>query len=202
MPPLLVTALSTPPSAPPYSAEMPLVFTCTSCRYSNTVFWRDCPFTSELVTMPSTVNAFSAPLAPFTWNPPSISPALTDGAVKASDWNERPLGSRSISSEATLCAINVLRRSTSGADSPVTWTTSVRAPTDSWVFNSNARPSTTLMSVRSTTVKPVSSNRTLYRPGARSGAMNCPFASVTNVLDSPEILLVVTTVTPGNAPLV
>src|SRR5438132_8246418 len=34
------TALTTPPSAPPYSAEIPLVFTCTSCKYSNTVFCR------------------------------------------------------------------------------------------------------------------------------------------------------------------
>src|SRR6185369_2058264 len=102
LPPLLVTALTTPPSAPPYSAEIPLVLTCTSCRYSNTVFWRDAPFTSELVTMPSTVKAFSAPLAPFTWMPPSTWPWVTDGAVNAIDWNDRPFGMRSNSSALTL----------------------------------------------------------------------------------------------------
>ena len=59
------------------------------------MFWRDWPLTSVLVTTPSTVNAFSAPLAPFTWKPPSISPEFTDGAVSAIDWNERPFGSRS-----------------------------------------------------------------------------------------------------------
>ena len=82
LPPLLVTALMTPPSAPPNSAEMPLVLTCTSWRYSNTVFCRERPSTSELVTVPSTVNVFSAPLAPLTWKPPSISPWFTDGAVE------------------------------------------------------------------------------------------------------------------------
>jgi hypothetical protein len=56
---------------------------------------------SELVTMPSTVNEFSAPLAPFTWKPPSTSPALTDGAVMAIDWNERLFGRRSNSSAVT-----------------------------------------------------------------------------------------------------
>ena len=140
MPPLLVTALTTPPSAPPYSAEMPLVLTWTSCRYSNTVFWRDAPLTSELVTMPSTVNEFSAPLAPLTWMPPSISPWLTDGALKAIDWNERPFGRRSNSSALTLCAMRVLRVSTSGVASPTTCTVSVWAPTFSWVLSSNSRP--------------------------------------------------------------
>ena len=76
MPPDLVTALMTPPSAPPYSAGMPTVLTCTSCRYSNTVFWRDWPPSKLLVETPSTVNWFSEPLAPLTWNPPSMSPGV------------------------------------------------------------------------------------------------------------------------------
>ena len=161
MPPLLVTALTTPPSAPPYSAEMPLVLTWTSCRYSNTVFWRDWPLTSELVTMPSTVNAFSAPLAPFTWMPPSTSPWLTDGALKAIDWKDRPFGRRSNSSALTLWPISVLRVSTSGVASPTTCTTSVWAPTFSCVLTSNSRPSRTRTSGRSDVVKPLSSNRTV-----------------------------------------
>jgi hypothetical protein len=157
----LVTALITPPSAPPYSAAMPLVLTCTSCRYSNTVFWRDWPLTSELVTTPSTVKAFSEPLAPFTCMPPSISPWFTDGAVSAIDWNERPFGSRSNSSALTLCAMSVLRLSTSGVVSPVTWTTSVNSPTRIWASSSKVRPRLTLTSGRSTFEKPVSSNRTV-----------------------------------------
>ena len=52
--------------------------------------------------MPSTVNEFSAPLAPLTWKPPSTSPELTDGAVSAIDWKERPFGRRSNSSAVTL----------------------------------------------------------------------------------------------------
>ena len=35
-------------------------------EYSKTVSWRDLPSISELVTTPSTANAFSAPLAPLT----------------------------------------------------------------------------------------------------------------------------------------
>jgi len=66
LPPDLVTALTTPPRAPPYSALMPPVLTCTSCRYSNTASWRERPSTRLLVVTPSTVNEFSAPLAPFT----------------------------------------------------------------------------------------------------------------------------------------
>ncbi len=70
------------------------------------------------------MNAFSAPLAPFTWKPPSISPEFTDGAVRAIDWKLRPFGMRSISSAVTLCAMIVLRVSTSGAFSAVTCTAS------------------------------------------------------------------------------
>jgi hypothetical protein len=64
--------------------------------------------------MPSTVNEFSAPLAPFTWIPPSTSPWLTEGDENAIDWNERPFGSRSNSSAVTLWPMSVLRVSTSG----------------------------------------------------------------------------------------
>ena len=46
-------------------------------------------------TTPSTVNWFSEPLAPLTWNPPSMSPEITDGAVMATDWKLRPFGIRS-----------------------------------------------------------------------------------------------------------
>ena len=73
------------------------------------MFWRDEPLIRLLVTTPSTVNAFSAPLAPLTWKPPSISPEFTDGAVRASDWKLRPFGIRSISSAVTLCDTRVLR---------------------------------------------------------------------------------------------
>ena len=73
------------------------------------MFCRDEPLIRLLVTTPSTVNAFSAPLAPLTWKPPSISPEFTDGAVMASDWKLRPLGIRSISSAVTLCDTRVLR---------------------------------------------------------------------------------------------
>ncbi len=57
---------------------------------------------------PSTVKAFSAPLAPFTWKPPSISPEFTEGAVSARLWKLRAFGSRSNSSAVTLCATVVL----------------------------------------------------------------------------------------------
>ena len=125
------------------------------------MFWRDWPLTSELVTMPSTVNEFSAPLAPFTWKPPSTSPWLTDGALKAIDWKERPFGSRSNSSALTLWPISVLRVSTSGVASPTTCTVSVCAPTPNCVSISNSRPSMTSTSARSTVVNPLSSNRTV-----------------------------------------
>ena len=163
------------------------------------MFWRDWPLISELVVMPSTVKPFSAPLAPFTWKPPSTSPAFTDGAVRAIDWKDRPFGSRSNSSALTLWAISVLRLSTSGEASAVTCTDSVRAPTVSWVLTSNERPSATLTSGRSTRVNPASSNSTLYRPGFRSAATNWPLASVTNERVSPEERLVTVTVTPGMA---
>ena len=136
LPPDLVTALMTPPSAPPNSAGMPVVLTCTSWMYSNTVFWRDAPLIRLFVTTPSTVKAFSAPLAPFTWKPPSISPEFTDGAVSAIDWKLRPFGMRSISSAVTLCAMIVLRVSTSGAFSAVTCTASVTLPTFSAALRS------------------------------------------------------------------
>jgi len=54
--------------------------------------------------------------------PPSISPWLTDGALKAIDWNDRPFGRRSNSSAVTLWPMTVLRVSTSGVASPTTWT--------------------------------------------------------------------------------
>ena len=124
------------------------------------MFWRDWPLINELVVMPSTVNPFSAPLAPFTWKPPSTSPAFTDGAVSAIDWNDRPFGRRSNSSALTLCAMSVLRLSTSG-DSPVTCTDSVNPATLISVFTSKVRPRTTLTSGRSTRVNPLRSNDTL-----------------------------------------
>ena len=125
------------------------------------MFWRDWPLINELVVMPSTVKPFSAPLAPLTWKPPSTSPALTDGAVSAIDWNERPFGRRSNSSALTLCAMSVLRLSTSGDASAVTCTDSVTAPTLISVLTSNERPRATLTSGRSTRVNPASSKRTL-----------------------------------------
>ena len=67
--------------------------------------------------MPSTLNWFSEPLAPFTWIPPSTSPELTDGEAIAMDWNVRVFGRRSNSSAVTLCATAVLLKSISGAAS-------------------------------------------------------------------------------------
>ena len=119
------------------------------------MFWRERPSTRLLVTTPSTVKAFSAPLAPLTWKPPSISPALTDGAVSAMDWKLRPFGSRSISSSRTLCATSVLRTSMS-CGAPETWTTSVRSPTFSWASNLIVLPSVTATSLNSTVAKPES----------------------------------------------
>ena len=136
----------TPPSAPPYSASMPPVLTWTSCRYSNTVSCRDLPLSRLLVITPSTVNVFSAPLAPLTWKPPSISPELTDGAVRAMPWKLRAFGMRSNSSAVTLCATAVLRRSICFSASAVTLTTSVTAPTLSLAGKSTVRPSRTSMS--------------------------------------------------------
>ena len=111
--------------------------------------------------MPSTVNAFSALLAPFTWKPPSTSPELTDGAVSAIDWNERLFGRRSNSSAVTLWPMSVLRVSTSGAACAVTWTVSVSCPTRICASRLNDRPRRTLMSRRSKVVKPLSSNATV-----------------------------------------
>ena len=136
---------------------MPVVLTCTSCRYSNTVFWRDEPLIRLLVTTPSTVNAFSAPLAPFTWKPPSISPELTDGAVMASDWKLRPFGIRSISSAVTLCDTRVLRESIAGRASACTWTTSVMSPTLSCASTLSVLPRLTATSSIDTLAKPLSS---------------------------------------------
>ena len=48
--------------------------------YSNAVFCLDEPLITLVVLSPLTVYEFSAPLAPFTWMPPSISPWLTNGA--------------------------------------------------------------------------------------------------------------------------
>ena len=84
------------------------------------MFWREWPASKLLVETPSTVNWFSEPLAPLTWNPPSMSPEFTDGAVIATDWKLRPFGILSISSAVTLCAMIVLRVSTRGALSAVT----------------------------------------------------------------------------------
>ncbi len=74
------------------------------------------------------LNWFSAPLAPFTWKPPSISPEFTDGDASASDWKVRAFGRRSNSSAVTLCAIEVRLVSINGAAS-VTWTVSATEPT-------------------------------------------------------------------------
>ena len=89
---------------------------------------------------PSTVKEFSAPLAPFTWKPPSMSPGLTDGAVIAMLWKLRAFGRRSNSSAVTLCATVVLFGSICGV-APVTFTISVTAPTCNFGENSMLRPS-------------------------------------------------------------
>lgn len=156
----MVTALTTPPIAPPYSAEMPAVFTCTSCTYSNTVFCRERPLNRLPVTTPSIVKVFSAPLAPFTWNPPSSTPALTEGAVAASDWKLRVLGSRAISSAPTLCATVVVRRSMRGDALEVTCTASARLPTSSVAPSSRVLPRNTVTAGASRAAKPARSKRT------------------------------------------
>ena len=88
---------------------MPPVFTWTSWRISNTASWREWPLIRLVVEMPSMVKLFSAPLAPLTWKPPSISPEFTDVAVSASDWKLRAFGSRSNSSAVMLFAIGRVR---------------------------------------------------------------------------------------------
>ena len=92
---------------------------------------------------PSTVKLFSAPLAPFTWKPPSISPWFTPGDVNAMPWKLRVFGMRSNSSAVTLWATVVLRRSTCVFVSPVTVTVSLTAPTVNVALRSAVRPSST-----------------------------------------------------------
>ena len=102
LPPDFVTALMTPPSAPPYSASRPEVLTCTSWRYSKTASWRWLPWIRLTTETPSTVKLFSPADAPFTWKPPSSSPVLTDGSAAASAWKLRPFGMTSNSSAGML----------------------------------------------------------------------------------------------------
>jgi hypothetical protein len=96
-----------------------------------------------LVFTPSTVKLFSAPLAPFTWKPPSMSPKLTPGDVSAIPWNERVFGMRSNSSAVTLWATVVLCRSTCVFVSLVTVTTSLTPPTFNDAGKSAVLPSST-----------------------------------------------------------
>ena len=159
-PPDLVTALITPPIAPPYSAGMPVVLTCTSWTYSNAASWRDRPVYRLPVATPSIVNAFSALLAPLTWMPPSMAPVLTDGAVTASDWKLRVLGSRSNSSSVTFCATTAPRTSISGGGSAATRTVSLTLPSLSVPSARNVFPRSTATSGISLRANPVSSKLT------------------------------------------
>jgi hypothetical protein len=106
------------------------------------------------------LNWFSAPLAPLTWNPPSISPEFTDGVVKTSDWKLRPFGSLSISSEVMLFAISVVVTSITGAAS-VTWIVCSVAPTVILALTVNTRPTVTITSGTWKREKPVNSKLTV-----------------------------------------
>ena len=104
---------------------------------------------------------------------------------------------RSISSAVTLCASVVLRVSISG-ESPLTVTASFTPPTAMTGLTSSVLPSSRFTSGFSAVENPVSSNRTLYRPGSRSSRRYTPSLPLTTVYTLPVCLLVMETVTPGS----
>ena len=81
--PLLVTTLTTPPVARPYSALYPPVMTSISSIASKLKFSENVPVTGSVMFVPSSRNVFSLVLAPPEDGfPPPTTPAVWD----TTDW--------------------------------------------------------------------------------------------------------------------
>src|SRR5687768_1017749 len=169
LPPLLVTALTTPPLKRPYSAEMPEVSTVVSSMASSMNRFCGCANRLSLTSTPLTMNTLSQAKAPLM----TIWPALGDrsvtfGASVAMPWMVRGVASASTSSLRML-ALTVGDAIAAGV-SATTCTASVSAPVGSVTFCSTCNPTATDV-VCLTVVKPVSSNVTSYWPAGNAASV-------------------------------
>ena len=78
--PLFVTTFSTPPVEPPYSALYPDDLTCTSSTKSVARYWPGVPSQVSVVSIPSIITRFSAPVDPSMAMPPAFRSSFAPGA--------------------------------------------------------------------------------------------------------------------------